>query len=94
MSMDVEEHCREVAARMRAVAEVGTFDGYMTPVNYLYLRLCQRWDAHTNTVLMFTRDVGHCTSGWFKNPDYERARKSVPGRKNVPSFIALSPCVI
>jgi hypothetical protein len=23
-------------------------------------------------VLLFTRDVGHHTSGWFKNPDYER----------------------
>ncbi len=70
--MDLEEHCGAVAAQMRAVAEAGAFDGRMTPVNQLYLHLCQRWDPHTNTVLVFTRDVGHHTSGWFKNPDYER----------------------
>ncbi len=28
---------------------------------------------HTDgAVLMFTRDTGHHSSGWFKNPDYER----------------------
>lgn len=28
--------------------------------------------AEYGTNLIFTRDVGHHTSGWFRNPDYER----------------------
>jgi hypothetical protein len=70
--MNLEEHCARVAANMRAVAETGTFDGRITPLNQLYLHLCRRLDSHTNTLLIFTRDTGHHTSGWFKNPDYER----------------------
>jgi hypothetical protein len=35
-----------------------------------YLASCGR--TIEGTVLIFTRDAGHHTGGWWKNPDYER----------------------
>lgn len=43
-----------------------------TPWERAYYRRCTWFHGHTGTVVMFTRDSGHHTSGWMKNPDYER----------------------
>lgn len=55
--------------------QLGTFTGQQTPSNMALLDAC----THTYSILpdlaarlIFTRDVGHHTSGWWKNPDYER----------------------
>jgi hypothetical protein len=40
--------------------------------NTPYFQAARRIHLETGTLLLFTRDVGHHTSGWFKNPDYER----------------------
>jgi hypothetical protein len=33
---------------------------------------CTGYHAPTGTLMVWTRDTGHHTSGWWKNPDYER----------------------
>lgn len=67
-----ETHMRLVAARMWRLAALGTWDGRADPFRDPYFRACVTDDDLTGTRLIFTRDVGHHTSGWFKNPDYER----------------------
>lgn len=37
-----------------------------------YLSTCTGYDAKTGARLIFTRDVGMHSCGWWKNPDYER----------------------
>lgn len=56
------------ADRLR-VARYGTWDGTgPTP----YFERCRGFHQPTGTMLMLSRDVGGHTSGWWKNPDYER----------------------
>lgn len=61
-----------VAANMRACARRGEFSGVMDSFGQWYLQLCTSFHKSSGTVLIFTRDSGHHTSGWFKNPDFER----------------------
>lgn len=37
-----------------------------------YFQQCRQVHQFAGVVSLFTRDVGHHSSGWFKNPDYER----------------------
>lgn len=49
-------------------AKLGTWDGrILTP----YFKMC-RWIWSGGATIIFTRDVGYHSSGWWKNPDYER----------------------
>jgi len=66
------EHIERVAGELRRRAKHGLWDGRVTPEGRRYMRHCTLDDAITLTRLIFTRDVGHHTSGWLKNPDYER----------------------
>lgn len=59
-----------VVAALRLRAARGEFDG--TSRRMPYLRSCTADHVPSGTRLIFTRDTGHHTSGWFKNPDYER----------------------
>lgn len=59
-----------VAGDMRARAMRGLYDG--TEATAALLDYCRGWHPSTGTMLLFTRDVGHHTGGWWKNPDYER----------------------
>jgi hypothetical protein len=59
-----------VAGDMRARAMRGLYDG--TEATAGLLDYCRGWHPSTGTLLLFTRDVGHHTGGWWKNPDYER----------------------
>lgn len=59
-----------VAGDMRARAMRGLYDG--TEATASLLDYCRGWHPSTGTLLLFTRDVGHHSSGWWKNPDYER----------------------
>jgi len=68
----LEREVAKVAMFLKNMAKTGAFDGRETPANMNYMRICS-YDHHlTGTRLIFTRDTGHHTSGWFKNPDYER----------------------
>lgn len=57
---------------MRTQANTGTWDG-TNPLDS-YFQSC-RWDLTTHRAgctIVLTRDVGHHSGGWWKNPDYER----------------------
>ena len=54
---------------MKRHAATGTFDGKTAD---LYFHRAKHLHTPTGTLLLYTRDVGHHTSGWWKNPDYER----------------------
>ena len=56
-------------ANIRLQSLVATYDGRgLTP----YFRNCAwLWEKYECQII-FTRDVGHHSSGWWKNPDYER----------------------
>lgn len=72
----------EVFGWMRRTAATGTYDGVGMGS---YFESCQWWWERYGCTMVFTRDVGHHTSGWWKNPDYERCfhlSVSFPGGKN------------
>jgi hypothetical protein len=37
-----------------------------------YIHSCTALHEPSHSVVLFTRDTGHHTSGWMKNPDFER----------------------
>lgn len=60
-------------ARLRAKRDF--FDGRETPRAARYIRMCSHLFSVSpvySARLIFTRDTGHHSSGWWKNPDYER----------------------
>lgn len=61
-------------ARTRAMR--GVYDGRATPRNLQYVQVVCKHDirlgAELQASIIFTRDIGHHTSGWWKNPDFER----------------------
>lgn len=59
--------------RMRARSGITTGHD-QHPVERAYLRRCTHFHWRTGTVVMFTRDTGHHSSGWMKNPDFEHCR--------------------
>ena len=67
-----DRHFGKIANRMLREASFGEFEGVMDHRGATYLAACTLRDWATGTALIFTRDVGHHTKGWFKNPDYER----------------------
>jgi hypothetical protein len=78
-----------VAWELRLAASRGQFDGVVSDANQAYLTACTRLHRDSGTVLIYTRDAGHHTSGWFKNPDFERCRHLSlsfvePGRPTEP----------
>lgn len=60
----------ETFPRIWRTAQHGTFDG-LNPDDP-YLQQCRWWLERFECIVIFTRDVGYHTSGWWKNPDYER----------------------
>lgn len=60
----------ELAAMMRLHAARGLFTG-RNPRDP-YLADCMWFHRWTGAKMAFTRDTGHHSSGWWKNPDYER----------------------
>lgn len=57
-------------AAMKKTAESGAFDG-KDPASPYFIN-CKGRDTKNGVILIFTRDVGMHTGGWWKNPDYER----------------------
>lgn len=54
---------------MKLKAEMGIFDGRGISS---YLGLCMQRCERTGTSLLYSRDEGYHSGGWWKNPDYER----------------------
>lgn len=67
----LEEHMQRAVAELRRRAQHGIFNGRADAVGLRYIRHCTFDDQVTRARLIFTRDSGHHTSGWLKNPDYE-----------------------
>lgn len=62
-----------VVHQIRRAATYGSFHGQERhPLQAAYLRRCTHLHAHTGTLLIYTRDAGHHTSGWMANPQFER----------------------
>ena len=61
-----------VAEKLRSASRSAIFYGKLDFAGSTYLEDCKAFHAATGTLIIFTRDAGHHTSGWFKNPDYER----------------------
>lgn len=52
-----------------------TYDGVVNKRNMQLIKQCRHLYSTTpdvNARIIFTRDTGHHSSGWWKNPDYER----------------------
>lgn len=63
-----------LAAAMRLAASRFVFDRRDTLAAQRIIRACSRYHAPTSAWLIYTRDSGMHECGWFKNPDYDRAR--------------------
>lgn len=71
-NLDLEAHVARVADRLRRAAFSGLFFGREDEAAATYMRRCHLKDVATGALLLFTRDAGMHSSGWFKNPDYDR----------------------
>lgn len=60
-------------AKLRA--RRGTYNGIVSEASRAYLQdICRHLYAYNpeeSALIIFSRDTGHHTSGWWKNPDYE-----------------------
>lgn len=61
-----------LVAEMRINAAKMLYNGQNTPTARRHIMRCTRYHRPTQAVLIFTRDGGMHSSGWWKNPDYER----------------------
>ncbi|MDX0420746.1 hypothetical protein GOC70_28575 [Sinorhizobium medicae] len=61
-----------IVARAKIEAAKCVFDGRESPSAYRNIARCSHYHAPTSAQIVFTRDAGHNSSGWWKNPDYER----------------------
>lgn len=61
-----------IAATIKRNALSGFFDGLNSEINRRYLNYCTGYHSTSGAMIIFTRDIGAHTGGWWKNPDYER----------------------
>lgn len=57
---------------LKQQAERGEWDGRDTPHGIRYLNSCKIMHLPTGSMAIFTKEHGYHSSGWWKNPDYER----------------------
>lgn len=58
-----------VAAERLQIARQGVWDGGRMTA---YFERCRAYHSPSGTMMILSRDTGYHTSGWWKNPDYER----------------------
>ena len=68
----MKERFEAIVPTLRAAALLGITDGYDNAANREYIGECSWFSPHRGVQIIFTRDTGHHSSGWLKNPDYER----------------------
>lgn len=69
--MIITPQMANLASRLKKRANADTCD-YFTDGETPYSQSCTGYHAASGTILRLTRDVGHHSCGWIKNPDYER----------------------
>jgi hypothetical protein len=65
----------QTVSGLRLAALSGQYTGLIrTAADKAYMERCRAMAMHQGlgVAMIFTRDTGHHTSGWWKNPDYER----------------------
>lgn len=73
MTDDQMNKAAALVADMKRIARYGHYDGFASDAGMQrYMKRCRRFVLDTGTSLLFTHDKGMHTSGWWKNPDYER----------------------
>lgn len=68
----IDKSMMQFAQHMKRHAETGHYTGIIETTALPYFDKARRLHVPTGTSLIFTRDIGHHSSGWFKNPDYEQ----------------------
>jgi len=61
-----------IVQNMYRLARYDVNNGLRTVENHKYIRRCTHYDAKSGTLMIFNRDQGPHSHGWWKNPDYER----------------------
>jgi len=61
---------QDLVVNAKARAMTGTFDG--TNDTFDYLIACRSFFVPQRAKVIFTRDAGYHSCGWWKNPDYEQ----------------------
>lgn len=61
-----------VAGFLKRQMAFDTYDGRISLRGKAYIDRCTAAYEPDGVILILSRDVGHHTSGWWKNPDYER----------------------
>lgn len=61
-----------IANYLMVQASYDTYDGILTPRSKRYTDKCKAIHRSSGSILLFTRDAGMHSSGWWKNPDYEQ----------------------
>lgn len=64
----IQEIISGALRRIKVTAMHGTYTGRLSN----YFESCKWYIEKYQCIIIFTRDVGHHTCGWWKNPDYER----------------------
>lgn len=72
----------------RAALSSMFYDGHPTPSNRLVVERCTWPFADVGLAVIFTRDQGMHTSGWWKNPDFERC-----WHLSVSMFVPYAPAI-
>lgn len=68
--MKIMSKIEQLVINARLAAACGVFDGTM--LTKPYLDSCTHLYPLMHASIIFTRDVGYHSGGWWKNPDYER----------------------
>lgn len=58
--------------RRRAMSGIAVYGSLNSPYARQYSEQCTGVHQPTGTIIKFTRDQGCHSTGWWKNPDYER----------------------
>lgn len=71
ITRDIDAELSKLVAQLRRTVNSGTWEGKgETP----YFTRCRHLNHRLGMLAIFTRDVGYHSSGWWKNPDYERCK--------------------
>jgi len=68
---DLDDYMGRIASRMRMSANRFPCSLTSQADTERAVQYCRRLDTKTGASLLFTKDFGHHTSGWWKNPDYD-----------------------
>lgn len=71
LTTDIDREVSQLVSRLRRTVNSDVWDGRgVTP----YMERCRHLHYGLGVLAIFTRDMGHHSSGWWKNPDYERCK--------------------